>query len=493
MKRTLSTLALLALLGGCAGNKGQVKAEDRVREPPSEPWRSERPAPGEIPEVKLPTFQRTTLKNGLTVMVVEEPSLPIVEVGLVIRAGSMLEKQAEAGLAALSWDLLDEGAGDMDSLALADAIAALGTSVHIGVGRESGSLSMPLLKRNLDEGIALLSLMVQKPRFEKKDFDRVQARHLSGLKSRAGNPGAVAADVFNTTAYGAAHAYGWPAHGTEESLKKLNVYTVKRYWQTHVGPKSAAVVFAGDITLAEATALAEAQFGKWRGRASPQKAPKDPKAPEQTALRMVDFPGTPQTIVLMGRPLVKVGDPDEPALLVFNQVLGGMFSSRLNMNLREDKGWTYGARSSVDARAALGPFQASAGIKTEHTADALAEFFKEFEALKEGGVKGDEELSAAKDNYVKSLPGSFETLSDLTRAAANVYLYELPLDYYAQLPGRIDAVTANDVKSAAQRALVKEAMSIVLVGDRAAIEESVNELELGELLLVDTSGSPRKN
>jgi zinc protease len=210
----------------------------------------------------------------------------------------------------------------------------------------------------------------------------------------------------------------------------------------------------------------------------------------KTTLRLVDFPGTPQTVVVVGRPLVKKGDPDEPALLVFNQVLGGMFSSRLNLNLREAKGWTYGAWSAVDPRAGVGPFQAGAGIKTEHTADAVAEVFKEFDALKSAGVKGEAELNAAKANYVKSLPGRFETLGDLASAASWIFIYDLPLDYYASLPERISAVTADDVKRVAERALVKDDMAIILVGDKAAIEADVKNLGLGELEVVDAHGQP---
>lgn len=491
----VALVAGLGLVGAaCTGSKSNVReggVEPRV--PPSEPWRSERPQPGPTPDVKLPTFEKATLKNGLTVLVAREPALPIVEVSMVVRGGGLNESAREAGLAALTYDMLDEGAGDMDALALADAIAALGTSVQVWSGREAGGLGLQLLKRNLNDGVDLLALMVQKPRFENDDFERIKARHLSSLKSKAGNPRAVASDVFALTMYGEQHAYGWPSSGTEQTVAKLNARRAKKFWSDIAGPKAAALVFAGDITLEDATKLAEEHFGKWRGRAQPPKAPKDPKPLGKTTLRLVDFPGTPQTVVVVGRPLVKKGDPDEPALLVFNQVLGGMFSSRLNLNLREAKGWTYGAWSAVDPRAGVGPFQAGAGIKTEHTADALAEVFKEFEALKTNGVKGDEELNAAKANYVKSLPGRFETLGDLASAAGSLFMYDLPMDYYAKLPERITAVTAEDVKKAAERALVKDDMAVILVGDKAAIEEGIRGLELGDLIVVDPNGDPIKN
>lgn len=491
-------LALVVGLGlagaGCTSSKSNVRDDGPApRVPPNEPWRSERPAPGPVPEVKLPTFETTTLKNGLTVLVAHEPALPIVEMSVIVRGGGLHESAREAGLASLTYDMLDEGAGDMDALTLADAIAALGTNVHVWSGREAGGLGMQLLKRNLDEGAGLLSLMVQKPRFANDDFDRIKARHLSSLKSKAGNPRAVASDVFALTMYGEQHAYGWPSSGTEQTVAKLNARRAKKFWSEIAGPKTAALVFAGDITLEEATKIAEEHFGKWRSRAQAPKAPKDPKPLGKTTLRLVDFPGTPQTVVVVGRPLVKKGDPDEPALLVFNQVLGGMFSSRLNLNLREAKGWTYGAWSAVDPRTGVGPFQAGAGVKTEHTADALAEVFKEFEALRTDGVKGDEELNAAKANYVKSLPGRFETLGDLSSAAGSLFLYALPMDYYATLPDRISAVTAEDVKRAAERALVRDDMAVILVGDKAAIEESVKGLELGDLIEVDPNGDPIKN
>lgn len=495
--RTLLTLALGVGLvsAGCTSSKKSVKDESAstARVPPNEPWRSERPAPGPTPEVKLPTFEKATLKNGLTVLVAREHALPIVEVAMVVRGGGLRESAREAGLAALTYDMLDEGAGTLDALALADAIAALGTSVNVWSGREAGGLGMQLLKRNLDEGMELLSLMVQKPRFENDDFERIKARHLSSLKSKSGNPRAVASDVFALTMYGEQHAYGWPSSGTEQTVAKLNARRAKRFWSDIAGPKAAALVFAGDITLDEATALAEQHFGKWRGRAQPPKAPKDPKPMGETALRLVDFPGTPQTVVVVGRPLVKKGDPDEPALVVFNQVLGGMFSSRLNLNLREAKGWTYGAWSAVEPRSGMGPFQAGAGIKTEHTAEAISEVLKEFEALKTSGVRDDAELNAAKANFVKSLPGRFETLGDLASAAGGLFIHDLPMDYYAALPDRISAVTAEDVQRVAERALVKDDMAIILVGDKDAIEADVKGLGIGDLVVVDAHGKPLSN
>jgi zinc protease len=483
----LSLVAAGVIAGGCAGKQKTDAAE--VRTPPDEPWRKERPASGESPDVKLPVFERETLKNGLQIYVIREAALPLVDVRLMVRAGSQLDGAKEAGLATLAWDMLDEGAGKMDALALADAVAALGTSVNIANGREAGSLSMALLKRNLEPGLELLATMAQKPSFKQDDFERVLKRHESTLKGRAGNPRAIAQDVFAATSYGTKHPYGGLGVGTAQTVAKLNARKAKSFWSKHAGPKTSALVFAGDITLEEAKTLAKKHFGKWRGRAKPPKAPKDPTSHEVTRLHLVNVPNTPQTVVLVGRPLAKHGDEDEWGLQVLNQMLGGMFSSRLNLNLREDKGWTYGAWSFVDRRAGMGPFGASAGIKAEHTADALSEFFKEFDGLLEG-PKDDAELNAAKDNYVKSLPGRFETVSSMGAAGGELFLYDLPLDYYAQLPEQIKAVTAEDVKNAAQRALPKEKLNVILVGDKSVISGSVEALGVADIVEVTHTGEP---
>jgi len=483
-------LLFTSVVAAACASDNSAEGDRKVRTPPEEAWRADKPEATEAPEVKLPSLTEAKLKSGLTVIVSEEHQLPIVHLSFAAPAGANMEKAREAGVAQLAWGMLDEGAGKMDAIALADAIAAIGTSVHIGVGRESGSASMKLLKRNLEEGTRLLSLMVQKPKFAQADFDRVRARHISALKERAGNPRAVAADVFDVTAYGKDHPYGWRTAGNEKTVGKLNARGAKRFFTNNVGPKNAVLVFTGDITLDEAVKIANTHFGRWRGRAKTPKPPKPSAEAQQLTLRLVDFPGAPQTVVSIGRPLATVGDEDEAAMLVMNQVLGGMFSSRLNLNLREDKGWTYGAWSRVSARRAPGPFSAGASIKSDHTAEAVAEMLKEFAALAEKGVKDDDELQIAKDNAVKSLPGRFETVNSTAGAAAGYFLSGRPLDYHQTLPEKVAAVTADQVKAAAARALKKDGLVVILVGDAASILEPVTKLELGEVMKVDALGEP---
>lgn len=495
MTRTTRILALAlacglaGTLGACAGSKAQTKETQASRTPPDEPWRKERPPSGPTPEVKLPAYQKAVLENGLTVLLAEEHSLPIVDVRVVTLAGSSHEGPEEAGLAALTYDMLDEGAGEYNALTLADAFAKLGTRLEVQSGREAGIVGLGVLKRNADEALRLLSLVVQKPTFGNDDFGRVKERHLSGLKQRLGQPDAVAADVFSLLAYGKRHPYGTPHPGTPDTVEKLTARRAKRFWSEHVGPATTAVIFAGDLTLDEAKALAEEHFGQWKARVRHPKPPADPEARKGLLISLIDFPGTPQTVVRIGRPVVKKGDPDEHAFEVFNQILGGMFSSRLNMNLREDKAWTYGAFSGVEPRRALGPVVAGANIQSEHTAAALKEFFAEFQKLRAETVT-EEELRAAKDNFIKSLPGKFETVGGMTSAAVPLFVYELPLDDYATLPERIEAVTADDVRRVAERALVDDQMVVVLVGDASKIEAEVKALGLGEVVRFSPDGTP---
>lgn len=481
------TLLILSALGACATQQKTDSPKARAeRTPPVEPWRDARPAAGAPADPVLPTFQRAQLKNGLTVIVAEEHALPIVDMRVVVLAGSVVETPAEAGLAALTFDLLDEGAGEYNALSLADAFAKLGTEVGISSGVESGTLSLSVLKRNADEGLGLLSTLVQKPTFGADDFERVKEQRLSQLKQRVGNPGVVSSDVFYRGAYGMQHPYGKPSVGTLSSLQGLSHKRVKKFWTDFAGPANTAVVFAGDVTLDEATALAQQHFGMWRGKAKRPKVPVDPPA-TKLSIQLVDFPGAPQTIVRIGRPLLKKGDPDEASILMMNQILGGMFSSRLNMKLREEKRWTYGASSSAQAMRAKGPLMAGAGIERQHTAAALNEFFAEFAKMSETPVS-EEELGKAKDNYIKSLPGLFETVGATAGAASGLFVYDLPLDYYATRPEVIAGVTTSDVQAAAVRALVKDEMVIVLTGDAASIEEEVRALDLAEVKRVSATG-----
>jgi zinc protease len=482
-------MALMVLGAACTtSTKGTVAGG---RTPPNEPWRTTRPPTGPAPEFKLPNFQRAELKNGMTVYVIEEHGLPMMTVSVVVRAGSAQETAKEAGLAALTYALLDEGAGNLNQLALANEFAALGTKVETYTAREFGAVNVELLKKHADKGLDLLSTVVRKPTFAQADFDRVRAQMTSALKGREGDPGAIADAVGQTLIFGVDHPYGHDENGTASTLEKLNAARVKKFWADNAGPKNAALIIAGDITLEEGKALGEKHFGKWTGTAKPPKAPADPKPREATKIAFVDVPGAPQTVVRFGRAVMARGDADEPAMLMFNEIFGGSFSSRLNLKLREEKQWTYGAFSGVDRRLGKGPFGVFTDVQTPNTVDAVVEILAQIDAVKTGGVT-DDELKRAKEGWINSLPSVYGLPMVQKNAAAALFAYNLPPDYFSKLVEAVKAVKAEDVKRVADRALVKEDMVIVLVGDKATVEPVLKEKNLGAITFFNRDGTEAK-
>jgi zinc protease len=493
-RAVLSSFLAVSLASAVAcGGDAEVKKEDPVaikhRAPPDEPWRKEKPKSGAESTVAFPTFVRETLPNGLTLFVVEEHALPIVDVRVVVHAGSALDSAKTTGLVSLAYDMLDEGAGSMGSAELAEAFAKLGTSVRIGADREAGGVAVGLLKRHLPVGFDLLSQVVLKPTFDKDRFEKVRAERLSSITQRLGEPMSLAFETLAQAAFGPEHAYGLVALGTTETVEKMKVADVKKFWTDQVGPANTAIVFAGDITLDEAKKLVDQYFGKWKNKAKRPVAPKDPTT-TKPLIHLVKGPaGSPQTVLALGRPFIAHGDADETPAEVMNQILGGMFSSRLNMKLREEKRWTYGAWSRVDPRLGRGPFMAGASVVADQTVPALQETLAVLEALTTAPVT-DEELALAKSNLVKSLPSKLETIGALGGAAAELYLYNLPLDHYATRAAAWNAVTKENVQEVAKRALAKDGLTIVLVGDADKLAEPLKAL--GEVSLVEPGAVPAR-
>jgi zinc protease len=334
--------------------------------------------------------------------------------------------------------------------------------------------------------------MVRSPAFNANDVERVKKRQLASLQGKQGDPETLAWQLLMAEVYGVDHPYGHPGDGTPASVEKLKVSSVKRFWSEHAGPKNAALIIVGDVTADDARALAEKHLGKWRG--GPSKAPKPPTAPKQrkgTRIVVVDFPGAPQTMIRVGRSFMSATDPELPQAIVMNQVLGGMFTSRLNLKLREEKGWSYGAGSSVDARYGPGPLLISTDVQTDKTGDALVELMMQLDTLKTGGVT-DEELALARANFVRTLPGLFAVAPLQSAQAVENFALGLPPDHHQKLAAAVEAVTADQVKAVAGRAIEIDDLVVVLVGDRAAITGQLEGKGLGEVVFLNRDGTPAK-
>jgi zinc protease len=412
----------------------------------------------------------------------------MITAGVVVRGGSAAETAKEAGLAALTYDLLDEGAGSFNNLQLANEFAKLGSRVQTYSRREYGAVQVELLKKNADAGMDLLSTIVRKPTFAQADFDRVRAQRMAIVKQREGQPRLIAQSVFDELAYGGDHPYGHDEDGTSASLEKLTKARVQKFWTDVAEPKNAALILAGDITLDEAKALGEKHFGKWIGAGHAEKTPADPKVRSALKIAIVDVPGAPQSIVRVGRAVMAHQDPDEAALVVFDEIMGGQFSSRLNLKLREEKQWTYGAKSKVELRLGKGPWMLASDVQSPNTADAVNEILAQFDLVKSKGVT-DDEVARAKDGYIKSLPGVLGLPQQQIGAAATLFTYNLPSDYWDKRVEAVKAVKADDVKKMADRVLVKEDMVVVVVGDKASVEPKLKSVAGSELASFNRDGS----
>lgn len=449
---------------------------------PIEPWRAQPPTAGPQPELHLPVFQEAKLSNGLTLLVSEVDALPIISFALVSRGGSALEPPDKAGLVSLAFSLLDEGAGKLDALQFSDAIADLGASFASAASQDGGTLSISGLSRNSDAMLALMADVVLRPRLDPKDFERVKAQTLATLLRARSSPEGLAFEHVPAMIYGAKHAYGHPVTGTEETVSKLKLQEVKAMLSRLMVPGASALLVTGKITLAEAKTLAERHLGKWRGGAAPKVSPAAVEAKPREQLLLLHKPDSPQTMVVLGRPVFGRGGPDEAPLTLANQIFGGSFASRLNMNLRESKGYTYGAHSTVSLRRGVGALFAYAKVRADATAPSIKEFVSELEGMTKNPASADE-IDRAKDGLVRSLPGEFERITAIATAASALFLYDLPLDYFAQYPGRIRAVDAAAITRAAQQYLSPEQMQILLVGDEALIAKELEALGLGKVVV----------
>lgn len=471
-----------SLLAACATPQKTREIEVKEDRATAEAWRAQRPEPAEPVALQIPEFWSTKLDNGVTVLVTERHDLPIVSVVVALRSGTASDPEGKGGLARLTYQLLLEGAGSRDAAELDRAFADLGTSPSVDASADGGYVGVEILKENLDPGMELLADVVLRPRFEPASFQHRKEQALSSLAYQVGNPTYLGMEAMAATLFGEEHPYGQPGSGTPETVASLTLEDAKAFWKRAAVPGQAAVIFAGDITREEAVAAAEKWFGAWEGEAQPVEAPKAPALQPRTKVVMVPKPGLQQTLILVGRPALQAGNPDEYPLDLANAVFGGMFGSRLNMNLREDKGYTYGARSSLDARRGVGPLIAYSQVRADVTGPALAEFFAELEGLESRPITS-EELEGAREGKIRSLPGWFETVGSLAAAGARLFQLDLPFDHYERLLTGLESASEEQVREMAATYLDPSVMQVVLVGDPEIIRSQVEPLGLGEIVV----------
>ena len=445
---------------------------DRTRFPPVGPY----------PGFQFPAVRRTSLENGLRVWTIEQRAVPLISVLLLVRRGSAADPPEHEGLAALTGDLLDEGADDLDALGFHEALGRIGAQIDTEVSADATLLGLTVLTRFAQRGLDLLGKMVQRPRLDRADFERVRDLRLNRLLQMRDMPSALADRAFTELLY-RGHPYGHLAIGNETSLPAVTLAEVKRFHASAYVPQGATVVAAGDATHDELLALASEALGGWTGAApdsaeAPQQQPAEPVA----RLAILNRPAAAQSELRIGHVSIARRDPDYLGLLVLNMVLGGQFVSRINMNLREKRGYTYGARTSFDTRRGPGPFVLQASVQSDATADAIREAVREVEEIRGTRPISREELDTGSAALTRGYARNFETAEQVARAASQMALHDLPDDYYSTFVPRVLEVDEAAATTVAARHLHPDRMLTVVVGDRERIGESLEALGLGEAL-----------
>ncbi|WP_435010862.1 M16 family metallopeptidase [Tundrisphaera lichenicola] len=451
--------------------------------------RDKEPAPGPNPTFQPAPAVRRKLSNGLEVLIVERHNLPIVALNLVVKGGETLVPIGKEGLAPLTGSLLTEGTTTRNSLQLAGELAELGASIDGSGGDESCSLSLTTLTRQLPKALDLYTDVLLHPSFPDKELERLRVQRLAALLRRSDNPPSIAGIVFPKIIYGDKHPYG--RYDTPESIKSLKRDDVVALYKSLFVPNNSALIVVGDTTPDAIIPVLEDALKEWKpGSPVARVAPETPESSPVTVF-LVDKPGSAQSILSVGQVGVPRNTPDYFPISIMNAVLGGQFSSRINLNLREDKGYTYGARSGFSFRLGAGPFQAGAPVKTEDTRPALIELIKELTDITGPRPVTDTELAFAKDRVVKGFPSRFESVNGVASALDDVVLYDLPADFYTTYRDQVDAVTKADVERVAKKYLDPSRMAILIVGDRAKVEPTLKDLPFAkEIQILDTDGNP---
>ena len=487
--RTLFVIAALAACGGTpakqttttgsgtgtgtgTGTGSEVTAA-AVQWPDTVRW-DQVPEPGPEPEYRPPAPVTFTLENGVRVVLVENRRLPLVSVRVVHTRAGAREDGKKVGLAALTADLIDEGAGALDALALPEAVEQLGARLDTGIAEDAALVSLDTLATTLEGSLALLADVVLRPRFEAKDFERVKGDTLEDLKLRPQEPRRVAALVFDRVILGN-HAYAQPPAGYVSTVEKLTLGDVKAFWKRAYVPQETTIVVAGDVDRATLEPALASAFGAWKGKKPAPPKLGGPGKPRTPTIAFVDRPAAPQSVLMIGRPGPSTKDPSLLVADVVNTATGGSFASRLNARLREELGYTYGARSSYWRGRYGGTWTVSTSVRTDVTLPAI----KEALAIVERGRTEElpaAELEKAQQLMTRQLPQDFETNAGIAGQLAGLVIGGLPLDWHQGYVAGVRGVTAADAKATA--AAQWSDLTIVVVGDWAAIGDDLGTLGL---------------
>ena len=453
--------------------------------------RSRLPIPGPDRPFRFPRIVRRTLANGLELRAVRHQSVPVVSIVLLVPGGSSVDPVDTHGLVSMTAGLLDEGSRGQSALDIADRVARIGGDIDVEAGMDAVVVGLTTLDRFYETGLELVHEIVTAPNLENDDFNRIRNLRLERLKQMKDHAGALAERAFARVLYGS-HPYGHLSLGSEEALTSMTVDSTRSLHAALFAPAGSTLVVVGDRPEDELLDVAAKMFEPWRAAASTMAIDRDaatqaPPAMPTVKLGVISRPGSAQSELRIGHACAARSTPDFHVLLVLNTILGGDFVSRLNLNLREAKGYTYGVRTGFNLRRGIGPFVMQTSVGTDVTGPAIREALSEIHAIADMRPATEDEVALAFASVSKGYPRGFETAGQVARSVAQLALHHLPDSYFEDFVPRLSQVTSDDVSAAARKYLTPERMTTLVVGDVDKIQASLPELGLGphQLLTAD--------
>ena len=452
------------------------------------------PQTTQFPDLKFPALQRAELSNGIKVILAERDTVPVVRLSLELPGGYVADAGRKLGTASFTLGMLDEGSAGMDALAFGDRAEALGAQLGAGAALDGSNAYLSALKENLDPSVALFADMLRKPNFDAAEIERVRQSWIAAIKQEKARPNSAAQRLLPPLIYGQGHPYAIPFSGTgdEASIASLTRDDLVAYHRAWVRPEGATLIVTGDTTLAEIVPVLEKHLGTWKveGAAAKPVAVPAVALPSKPRVFLVDQPGAIQANIFVGQAVPSTMDEQATEFEIANAVLGGEFSSRLNMNLREDKGWAYGSYSFVQGAKNQRPWLAFAAVQIDKTSESLAELQREISAYATGAEPATPaEVAKIQATEIRSLPGSYETTAAVMGAIGGIVRYQRDDDYVVQRRAEIEALTPAQVQAMAGT-LKPDALTWVVVGDLSKIEAGVRALDMGEVQVIDADGKP---
>ena len=453
--------------------------------------RSAIPEPGPAPDVSFEKFQRATLSNGLKVIVAQRSAVPVVRMMLSIDAGYSADQFATPGVARLAMNMLDEGTKERSAIEISEELTLLGASVSAGSNLDTSVVNFSALTTTLEDSLDVFSDVVLNPSFPEKELVRLKTQQINSIGREQFSPQGMALRIFPRLIYGEGHAYSNPfsGSGTVQSVTDIQVGDLKRFHETWFKPNNATLLVVGDITLDKVLPLLEAKFSSWKADKVPLKNISPVERSKTPTIYLMDRPEAVQSLIIGGHVTTPKANDFELPTILMNDVLGGSSTSRINMNLREDKGWSYGAGTGIFNARGQRFFYALANVQSDKTAASLEELMKEITAFLDKSPINEEELAKAKQNNTLSLPGQWETGGAVLGSLAQIVQYDLAENYFDTYANNIRSVTQGQAENAAQKVIFPNSLVWIVVGDKDKVQSNLDALGYGKAILIDSEGN----